>query len=193
MLDAAALDTLFVKARTHQGFTDDPITDADLERIWDLAKWGPTAANCVPLRVAFVRSEEAKKKLEPCLDAGNVAKTMAAPVTAIFAWDAAFYEHMPKLFPHINLRDFLAANPPAAETMGRQSATLQIGYFIVAARAAGFSCGPMGGFNQAKVDAAFFAGTAWRSLILCNLGKGDPERVYPRGPRIEWAESCKVL
>ena len=192
MLDDAALDLLFRSARTHQGFAPDPVTDADLRRIWDLAKMGPTAANCVPLRVLFVRSAEAKERLKPALDAGNVDKTMAAPVTAIFAWDSAFYEQMPKLFPHLDLKGYLAGNPAAAEAMGKQSATLQAGYFILAARATGLSCGPMGGFKQPLVDEAFFAGTAWKSMILCNLGKGDPAKVYPRGARIEWDEACKI-
>lgn len=193
MLDAAALDLLFRTARTHNGFSAEPVSDELLQQVWDLAKMGPTAANCVPLRVVFVRSAEGKKLLEPCLDKGNVEKTMAAPVTAVFAWDTAFYNEMPRLFPYLDLKGFLAGNAAAAEAMGRQSATLQAGYFILAARAKGLACGPMGGFNAGKVDEAFFAGTTWKSMILCNLGKGDPSKVYPRGPRLEFAEACKSV
>ena len=193
MLDDAALDLLFRTARTHQGFTAEPVSDELLHQVWDLAKMGPTAANSLPLRVLFVRSAEAKEKLRPALDKGNVDKTMAAPVTAVFAWDAAFYDEMPRLFPHLPIKDFLAGNPAAAEAMGRQSAVLQAGYFILAARAVGLACGPMGGFNAAKVDEAFFAGTSWKSMILCNLGVGDPAKVHPRGPRLGFEEACKVV
>jgi 3-hydroxypropanoate dehydrogenase len=193
MLDAAALDLLFRSARTHNGFAAEPVSDELLQKVWDLAKMGPTAANSVPLRVLFVRSAEAKEQLRPALDKGNVAKTMAAPVTAVFAWDTAFYNEMPRLFPHLQLKDFLAGNPAAAERMGRQSATLQAGYFILAARASGLDCGPMGGFDAAKVDEAFFAGTTWKSMILCNLGHGDPSKLHPRGPRLEFDEACKAV
>ncbi len=185
---------LFTEARTHNGWLAEPVDDAILRRIYELARWGPTSANTQPLRVLFVRSAEAKEKLRPALSPGNVDKTMAAPATAVLAYDAAFYEKMPKLFP---------ARPQMAVSFGGmpvekrdrlafQSATLQAGYFILAARALGLDCGPMGGFDTDKVDAAFFAGSTWRSTLLVNLGHGDGAKVHPRNPRLEFDEACRI-
>lgn len=194
MLNDEALDVLFRTARTHNGWTADPVTDEDIKRIWDLAKMGPTGSNSGPLRVAFVRSPEAKERLKPALMGGNVEKTMAAPATAIFAFDLEFYKEMKRLFPVApQYADKFAANPAMAESAARLNAALTAGYFILAARALGIDCGPMGGFHNAKVDEEFFAGTSWRSLFLCNLGHGDPSKLYPRNPRLTFEEACKIL
>jgi 3-hydroxypropanoate dehydrogenase len=188
-----ALDILFRAARTHNGWRAEPVSDELLQRVWDLARMGPTSANSQPLRIVFVRSAEAKERLKPALMGGNVEKTMAAPVTAIFAYDLAFHEKMAVLFPAVpTMGAMFAGNPAMAESSARTSAALAAGYFMLAARGLGLDCGPMGGFDNAKADAAFFAGTQLRSLFLCNLGHGDPAKVYPRGPRLGFDEACKI-
>lgn len=192
-LDDAAFDLLFRAARTQNGFTAEPVSDELLQRIYDDAKMGPTSANSCPLRIVFVRSAEAKEKLRPAMAPGNLDKTMAAPATAIFAFDLHFYERLPELFPHVDLRPMFANDPAAAEANARMNAALQAAYFILAARAHGLDCGPMLGFDKAKVDEAFLAGTHWRTLFLCNLGHGDPEKVYPRGKRLDFSETCKIV
>ncbi len=188
-----ALDILFRTARTHNGFAPDPVSDALLQQVWDLAKLGPTSANSSPLRIVFVRSAEAKERLRPALSPNNLAKTMAAPVTAIFAFDSAFYEKLPVLFPAYDARAMFVARPEIIEPSARLNAALQAGYFMLAARGVGLDCGPMGGFDAAKTDAEFFTGTTWRSLFLCNLGHGDPAKLHPRNPRLSFEEACKVL
>ena len=193
MLDDVALDLIFRSAHTQNGWTDAPVADELLLRVWDLAKMGPTGANVVPLRVMFVRTPEAKERLRPALAGGNVDKTMAAPATAIFAFDLEFFQHSPRLFPHMDVKRIYSGNPALAESAARMNAALQAGYFMLAARSLGLDCGPMGGFDNAKVDAEFFAGTTWRSLFLCNLGHGDPAKVHPRGPRLTFNEACKII
>lgn len=194
MLDDQALDVLFRTARTHNVWSPEPVSDELLHRVWDLAKMGPTGGNSSPQRIVFVRSPEAKERLKPALSPGNVEKTMAAPVTAIFAYDLAFYEKMPRLFPHApKMGEHFAGNPAAAESAAKLNGTLGAAYFILAARALGLDCGPMGGFDNAKVNEAFFAGSAWRSNFLCNLGHGDPSKLHPRNPRLDFEEACKVL
>ena len=193
-LDSAALARIFTEARTHNAWQDQPVSDDTLKQLFDTLKWGPTSANCSPARFVFVKSPEAKARLKPALDAGNVNKTMAAPVTAIVAWDHAFYEHMPKLFPHdLTARSWFAGKPEAIQTGGFRNGTLQGAYMIVAARALGLDCGPMSGFNNALVDAEFFAGSEIRSNFLVNLGYGDPAGLHRRGPRFEFDEVCKIL
>lgn len=187
-----ALDQMFRAARTHNAFHG-PITDADLEAIFDLMKWGPTGANSCPARFRFIRSPESKARLRPTLQAGNVEKTMAAPVTALIGYDLEFYEHLPKLFPHTDARSWFVGNEPSIRHNAFMNASLQAGYFIVAARALGFDCGPMSGFDSVQADAAFFAGTSIKSFMLVNLGHGDPAKLYPRGPRFEFADVCSVL
>jgi 3-hydroxypropanoate dehydrogenase len=156
-------------------------------------KFGPTSANCSPARILFLRTREAKQRLLPALSPGNVDKTMAAPVTAIIAYDLKFYEKMPKLFPHnLGMRDTFANSPQVAEHAFRNG-TLQGGYFIIAARALGLDCGPMSGFNNAKVDEEFFSGSEVKSNFLCNLGYGDPSKLFPRSPRLDFDEACKLL
>jgi nitroreductase len=188
-----ALDQLLVKARTHTAWLNEPVDDETLRRVYDLMKWGPTSANCCPARIVFVKSAAAKEKLVPCLAPGNVEKTKAAPVTAIIAYDMEFYEKLPRLYPHADARSWFAGNPPLIESTAFRNGTLQGAYFIIAARAVGLDCGPMSGFDNAKVDAAFFAGTKWKSNFLCNLGHGDPSKLHPRSPRLEFAEACQVL
>ena len=195
-LDDDALDLLFRKARTHNVFLADsvaPVSDDELRAIWDYARFAPTGGNTNPCRIAFVRSTEAKERLRPALAPGNVDKTMAAPATAIFAYDVEFFELMPKLFPARDMRSGFARDPAGAVEQAKFNATLQAGYFLLAARAAGLDCGPMGGFDSAKVDAAFFEGTTWRSLLLCNLGHGDHGKLYPRNPRLDFDEACRIV
>lgn len=157
MLDDTALDALFRSARTHNVWLDKPVTDTQLVQLYDLMKMGPTSANCLPARILFVRSREAKERLRPALGAGNAEKTMAAPVTAILGYDLKFYDLLPKLFPHnLEARGWFAGDPKAAETAAFRNGSLQGGYFILAARAVGLDCGPMSGFDNARVDAEFF-------------------------------------
>jgi 3-hydroxypropanoate dehydrogenase len=193
-LTDADLHLLFLDARTHSAWRDEPVSDATLERLYDLIKLAPTSANGQPVRIVFVRSADAKKKLEPTLSPGNVAKTMSAPVTAIVAWDTKFYEHFDKLSPQMaGLSAKIAAAPEAMrERMGLMSATLQGGYLILGARGLGLDCGPMGGFDPAKVDAAFFPDGRWRSIFLMNLGHADASQVKPRSPRLGFAEACRI-
>ncbi|MBK9072605.1 MAG: malonic semialdehyde reductase [Myxococcales bacterium] len=194
VLSTQAHETLFTAARTHQGWTDEAIPEATLHQLYDLMKWGPTEANTTPGRFVFVTSPEAKAKLSPCMAAGNRAKTDAAPVTVLFAYDAAFFEFSPRLMPAIKgLRELYAGNATLAESVARRSASLQAAYFMLAARSLGLDCGPMAGFDIDKVNEAFFAGTTWRINFVCNLGHGDPSKLYPRGPRLDFTEACKIL
>src|SRR5258706_11492183 len=192
-LSQDALDALFVKARTHAAWLDKPVPDAILHQIYDLMKYGPTSANTCPARIVFVKSKEAKAKLLPCVAPPNADKTKAAPVTAIFAMDMAFYEKLPELFPHTNAKSWFAGNTALIEPTAFRNGSLQGGYFILAARAMGLDCGPMSGFDNAKVDADFFAGTTWKSNFICNLGYGDATKLHPRNPRLTFDEACKIL
>ncbi|MEP0321389.1 malonic semialdehyde reductase [Bauldia litoralis] len=187
-LDAEALDRLFREARTHNAFLDTPVPHALLEEAVELAKMGPTAVNTSPLRIVFVETDEGKALLEPSLAEGNLAKTMAAPVTAIVGFDMAFYDKLPKLFPHADARAWFVGNDAFIDMTARQSGTLQAAYFILALRAVGLDAGPMGGFDNAKVDEAFFAGTTVKSNFLINIGYGDADKLYPRSPRLDFEE-----
>jgi 3-hydroxypropanoate dehydrogenase len=191
-LDAGALDALFREARTHNAWLDQPITNGDLRAIFDLMKYGPTSANCSPARFVFVRSPEAKEKLRPALSAGNLAKTMAAPVTVIVAYDPKFYDHLPKLFPHADARAWFVSSEALAQETAFRNGSLQGGYFILAARALGIDVGPMSGFDKTIVDAAFFAENGFKSNFLINLGHGDSTKLFPRSPRFEFAEVCEI-
>ena len=194
MLDAKSLDTIFRQALTHNAFSG-PVTDARLRELYDLMKWGPTTMNTQPGRIVFVRSKEAKEKLRPALSPGNLDKTMAAPVTAIIAFDLMFYENLPKTFPHRPdaINGFKGEGKQAGnEKTAFRNGSLQGAYFIVAARALGLDCGPMSGFDNAKADAAFFPDGRWRSNFLVNIGKGDPAKVMPRNPRLSFEEACRV-
>lgn len=193
-IDDLSLHQLFLDARTHQGWLPQPIEDATLHRLYDILKMAPTSANSQPVRIVFVKSPEAKERLRPCLSPGNVDKTMAAPATAIVAVDRAFHEKMPKLFPHSpGMAKNMEAMPDAArDTFLMQNGSLQGAYLILAARALGLDCGPMGGFDKGKVDAAFFEGSTWRSILLVNLGHGDPAKLHPRNPRLDFEEACRI-
>jgi 3-hydroxypropanoate dehydrogenase len=194
MLDSKALDILFRSARTQNGFLDRPVSDEQLRALYDLLKWGPTTMNSQPARFVFVRSREAKEKLRPALSPGNVEKTMAAPVTVIVAYDLRFYENLPRTFP--NNPDAKAAfegKEALIATAALRNGSLQGAYLILAARALGLDCGPMSGFDNAKVDEAFFPDGRWKSNFLCNLGTGDPTKVFPRNPRLAFEEACRIV
>ena len=187
------LDLLFRTARTHNYWRPEPVDDAILRRVYDLAKMGPTSANMCPLRIVFVRSPVAKEKLKPCLAEGNVNKTMAAPVTAILGMDVHFFEKLPKLYPHADAKAWFKDLPAnVLEYVALRNSSLQGAYFILAARALGLDCGPMSGFDNAKVDAAFFAGSTVKSNFLCNVGYGDAAKLYPRLPRLNFEDACRV-
>lgn len=193
MLDQNGLDLLFNEARTFNKFANTPVSDELLQQVYDLARMGPTSANCSPMRIVFVKSDEAKKKLEPLLMEGNREKTMKAPVCAIICEDMEFYENLPTLFPHTDARSWFVGKPDYIKSTAFRNASLQGAYFIMAARALGLDCGPMSGFNNAKVDEAFLADTTWKSNFLINLGYGDNTDLYPRSPRLKFSEACEVV
>lgn len=187
-----ALARLFLDGRTHNAWQPRDVPDALLRDLVDLAKWPPTSVNMSPMRLVFVKSEAAKAKLEPLLMESNRAKTMSAPVTAIVGYDLAFYDHLPKLFPAYDAKSWFTGNEEFARTSAIRNGTLQGGYLILAARALGLDCGPMSGFDNAGVDAAFFAGTAVKSNFLLNLGYGDPAGLHPRSPRFSFDEMARI-
>ncbi len=188
------LDLIFRSGRTHNAWLDRPVDDALLQQVYDLARMGPTSANMCPMRIVFVKSREAKERLKPALDPGNVDKTMAAPVTAIIGMDIHFFEQLPRLFPHADARAWFKDRPDnVLEYIALRNSSLQGAYFMLAARALGLDCGPMSGFNNARVDAEFFAGTTIKSNFLCNLGYGDTSKLYPRLPRLAFEEACQMV
>ena len=192
-IDAAGLDLLFREARTHNKWQDTPITDDTLHQLYDTLKYGPTSANTSPARFVFVRSKEGKQKLAPALSAGNTEKTMAAPVTVIVAYDPKFYEKLPKLFPHNpDAISWFTSNDALAATTAFRNGTLQGAYLLIAARSLGLDVGAMSGFDNAKVDAAFFVDNGWRSNFLVNLGQGDPTGLFQRSPRLPFDEACQL-
>ena len=192
-LDSSALNTLFLEARTMNKWLDKDVPEGLLRRLIDVMKMGPTSANCLPARIVFVTSKEAKEKLRPHLSPGNVEKTMSAPVCAIIGHDMEFYEHLPRLFPHDDARSWFAGQPEKIQETAFRNATLQAGYLIIAARALGLDCGPMSGFDAREVDKAFFAGTSVKSNLLCNLGYGDPAGLFPRSPRFNFEEMTSIV
>ncbi|KVN20633.1 nitroreductase family protein [Burkholderia stagnalis] len=191
-LSDSALDQLFLTARTHNAWQDKPVDDALLHRLIDLAKFGPTSANSSPARFVFVKSPEAKARLKPALSEGNLAKTLAAPVTVVVGMDMAFYDHLPRLFPHADARSWFAGNDALIQATAFRNSSLQGAYLIMAARALGLDAGPMSGFDNAAVDAAFFAGTTVKSNFLVNLGYGDPAGLHPRGPRFDFDDIARI-
>ncbi|REE21243.1 3-hydroxypropanoate dehydrogenase [Paraburkholderia sp. BL27I4N3] len=193
ILSDQALNQLFREARTHNGWQPKPVDDAVLKQLIELVLLGPTSANSSPGRFVFVRTQEGKEKLRPALSPGNLEKTKAAPVTAIVGMDMAFYEHLPKLFPHADARSWFAGNEKAIADTAFRNSTLQGGYLILAARALGLDTGPMSGFDAAKVDEAFFAGTTVKSNFLINLGYGDPSKLFPRSPRFAFDEAARIV
>lgn len=192
-LDAGALDALFRTARTKSAWTDTPVPDDTLQKLYDLLKYGPTSANCSPARFLFLRSPESRERLKPALNPGNIDKTMSAPVTVIVAHDPQFYEQLPKLFPHADARGWFAGNPDLAEETAFRNGTMQGAYLIMAARALGLDCGPMSGFDKARVDQTFLSDQGWRSNFLINLGYGVAEDPFPRAPRLGFDEACVLL
>ena len=193
ILSDAGLDLLFREARTHNGWQDKEVSGVLLQAVYDLAKMGPTSANCSPMRIVYVTTPAAKERLKPALDPGNVDKTMAAPVTAIIGYDLAFYELLPTLFPHTDARAWFVGKEQLARDTAFRNGSLQGAYFMLAARALGLDCGPMSGFDNAKVDEAFFPEGAVKSNFLCNLGYGEPAALHPRSPRLDFDQACKVL
>ena len=191
-LSDQALAQLFRDARTHNGWQNKPIDDALLRELTELVLLGPTSANSSPGRFVFVKTPEGKEKLRPALSAGNLEKTMAAPVTVIVGMDMAFYEHLPKLFPHADARSWFVGNERLIADTAFRNSTLQGGYLILAARALGLDTGPMSGFDAAKVDQAFFAGTTVKSNFLINLGYGDPSTLFARSPRFSFDEAARI-
>ncbi|MDB5986254.1 MAG: nitroreductase [Nevskia sp.] len=192
-LNAAALDQLFRTARTFNAWLPREVSDEQIHQLYELYKWAPTSANTQPARLVFVKSKTAKEQLKPALAPANVDKTMAAPVTVIVANDLAFYENLPKQFPHADARSWFVGNDALIKDAAARNGTLQGGYLILAARALGLDTGPMSGFDQAKVDETFFAGTTYKSNFLINLGYGDASRdLFPRGPRLTFDEAAKI-
>jgi 3-hydroxypropanoate dehydrogenase len=202
-------NVLFREARTHSAWLDRPVEDGLLRQLYDLLKWGPTSANCCPARIVFLRTREAKERLRPALLPANVDKTMGAPVTAIVAYDSKFFELLPRLFPAMpSMKDMFVKSPELAASTAVRNGTLQGAYFMIAARSLGLDCGPMSGFDNAKVDHEFFRSPApttdatdgafiaagpIKSNFLCNLGYGDATKLHPRGPRLEFDEACQLL
>jgi 3-hydroxypropanoate dehydrogenase len=190
-IDAAGLDLLFKEARTHNKWRDEPISDETLHELYDTMKFGPTSANSSPARFVFIRTPEGKEKLKPALSSGNLEKTMTAPVTVIVAYDPKFHEKLPQLFPHNpDAASWFTSNESLAATTAFRNGTLQGAYLIMAARAMGLDTGAMSGFDNAKVDAAFFTYNGWRSNFLINLGHGDPTGVFNRSPRLSFEEAA---
>lgn len=192
-IDQVGQDVLFYQGRTYSRFLDKPVAEDTLRKAWDLARMGPTAANGLPMRVVFLRSAKARERLLTALAPNNVEKTIAAPVTAILAYDLDFFERLPELYPHIDARAWYAGNPALAAETAFRNGSLQAGYFILALRAVGLDAGPMSGFDNAKVDEEFFAGTRLRSNLLVNIGYGDVSALHPRGPRLSFEEGCTLL
>jgi 3-hydroxypropanoate dehydrogenase len=188
-----AVDQLFYEARTHSTWLPVPVPVELLRKAYELARLGPTSANASPARFVFLTTPGAKALLKPVLAPGNVDKTMAAPVTVIIAWDTEFHEHLPKLFPQADMRSYFVRNQVLIDETAFRNSSLQAAYFILAARALGLDCGPMSGFDGDKLNAAFFPDGKWKVNLVCNLGYGDPNKLYPRNPRLNFEEASMVL
>ena len=186
-------EQLFDNARTHNGFAPEPIPQATLRQLYELVKWGPTSANCSPARFIFITTADEKAKLVPALLPGNQEKTKNAPVTVIIGMDMAFYEHLPRLFPHADAKSWFVGNQPMIDATAFRNSSIQGGYFILAARALGLDCGPMSGFDAAKLDAAFWAGTTVKTNFICTLGHGDASKIFARNPRLSFDEACSLV
>jgi nitroreductase len=188
-----ALDLAFREARSFNRFTADPVSDSTLSALYELLKWGPTSMNCQPARFVFLRTEAAKERLKPALSPGNVDKTMAAPVVAIVAIDNCFHEHLPQQFPAYDAKPMFEANPALATATADRNGSLQGAYLMIAARLLALDCGPMSGFDAAKLNAEFFPDGRWRANFLINLGYGDARGNHPRGPRLEFEQAVTLL
>ena len=192
-LDDDGLDLILREARSHYAWRDEPVSEAEIRTLYDVVKMGPTSMNGCPARFVFVTSKQAKERLAACVNPGNVAKMMTAPVTVIVAHDVEFWRYLVTLHPHDDRRGMFADNPAKAETAAFRNATLQGAYLIIAARALGYDVGAMSGFSNAKVDAEFFAGTSWRSNFLCNIGHADETALFHRLPRFGFEEACEII
>ena len=185
-------EQLFIEARTQNGYQPGAVSDDTLRQLYELMKWGPTAANSGPARLIFARSPAAKDKLLGCVSPGNVNKVREAPVTVIVGMDLDFHEQLPKLFPHVDARAWFANDVAKRAESAMRNSSLQGGYLILAARALGLDCGPMSGFDHAKIDAAFWAGSSVKTNFICALGRGDPAKVFQRNPRLSFEEACQL-
>lgn len=192
-LDNQAFDVLFREARTYNGWQDKDVTQEQINQIYDLAKWGPTSANCCPLRIVFVRSKEEKERLKPMLDKGNQDKTMEAPVVALFAYDFKFYDKMGKLAPHVDVEKWYGGKEALVKETAWRNGTLQAAYFMLAARALGLDCGPMSGFNKAKIKEAYFPDLDGEVNFICSIGHGREGTPYPRAKRLDFSEAAKIV
>lgn len=192
-LSEQALGVLFNDARSHNGWQDTDVSDEQLQQIYDLMKMGPTGANCCPARVHFVRSDSAREKLLSCVSEGNVEKCRSAPVVAIIGMDMEFYEKLPKLFPHTDARSWYVGNDEAIYNTAFRNSTLQAAYFMMATRSLGLDCGPMTGFNADKMNETFFPDGKIKINMICAIGKGDPDKLFPRHPRLDFSEACQLL
>ena len=193
IINDQALDIIFREARTRNGWEDREVTRPLMQAVFDLMKWGATSANCSPARFVFVASDEGKERLKPHLAEGNQAKTMAAPCCVIIAHDMSFHDQLPKLFPHTDAKSWFEGDDALIEETAFRNGTLQGAYFMIAARALGLDCGPMSGFDKAGVDGEFFDGTTYRSNFLCNIGYGTDENLFPRSPRFDFEDICKIV
>ncbi len=193
MLSNNALNTLFLEARSQNGWLDTPVSDEQIQQIYELMKFGPTAANNCPARITFIKSDKAKEKLKAHLDEGNVEKSMSAPVVAIISYDTEFYEKLPFLFPHTDAKSWYEGKPEKIKSAAQMNATLQGAYFLMAARSVGLDCGPMGGFNNEALDQAFFPDGKTKSIFLCGIGHGDESKLFPRSPRLAFDEACEII
>ncbi len=193
MLDEHSLDQIFRTARSQNGWLDKPVTADQLKHLYELLKFGPTSANCCPMRVVFITTPEGRQRLKPALQEGNVEKTMTAPVTAILAYDLDFPDTLPKLFPHTDARSWFAGHDEKIRHTAFLNGTLQAAYFMIAARSIGLDCGPMSGFENHMVDQEFFPGGRIKSNFLCNLGYGDVGKLFPRSPRLSFDEACTLV
>ena len=185
-------EQLFENARSHNGYAPEAIPETTLRRLFDLVKWGPTSANCSPARFIFVSTPEGKEKLLAGMSPGNLEKTRSAPVSVIIGMDMAFFEKLPRLFPHADAKSWFVGKQPMIDATAFRNSSIQGGYFIVAARALGLDCGPMSGFDAAKIDAAFWAGTGVKTNFICNLGHGDASKLFGRSPRLGFDEACHI-
>ena len=186
-------EELFTDARTQNAYLPTPVPDSLLHELYDLLKWGPTSANCSPARFVFVRSAQARDKLAACMAPGNAPKVLQAPVTVVVGMDMNFYERLPKLFPHTDARSWFVGKPELIDATAFRNSSLQGAYLIMAARALGLGCGPMSGFDAARMDAEVWAGTSVRTNFVCTLGHGDASKVHPRNPRLAFDEACSLV
>jgi len=191
--DTSPIDPLFTEARSAVSFLDRPVSDEQLQALYALCKWGPTSANCSPMRVVFVRSEAARQRLLPCMSSGNRAKVQSAPVTALIGMDLEFYEQLPLLFPHTDARAWFVGKPEHIATTALRNSSLQGAYLMLAARSLGLDCGPMSGFDAALLEAEFWPGTTVKSNFVCALGHADPAALHPRNPRLTFEQACQLV